>query len=198
MSPVDRGSQPGAWLDRFGVVGSAIWGFAEATLFFVVPDVMVGAVGLLRPRKVVLAALAAVGGALVGGTVLYLVARGTGPGLRDVMHGIPTITLSMLEEARRGLVEHGGVAMLQSQWIPYKLFVTEWGLLGWDLVALLGWTIVDRSSRILVVGLGAAVLGILMRRPIGAHPVLWSTAYLVAWAGFYAWYWTVLLPDRFG
>lgn len=198
MSLPEPGGRPGAWLERSGVAGSAIWGFAEATLFFVVPDVMVGAVGLLRPRKVVLAALAAVGGAALGGIILYLVARETGPGLRDVMDGIPTIRLSMLEEARRGLVEHGGVAMLQSQWIPYKLFVTEWGVLGWDLIALLGWTIVDRSSRILVVGLGAAVLGILMRRPITAHPVLWSTAYLAAWAGFYAWYWTVLLPDRFG
>jgi hypothetical protein len=179
--------------------GSAVWGFAEATLFFVVPDVIVGAVGLYRPKKAVAAGFAAVGGALVGGTVVYLLAAGLGHGLRDVMDAVPSIRPEMLMEARQDLLDLGGRAMFlgPSQSIPYKIYATEWSQLGWGLPVLLAWTIPDRAIRIVSVGLLMAGIGVIFRRHIQAHPRFWLVLYAGSWTVFYIVYWVLVLPKLF-
>jgi hypothetical protein len=179
---------------------SAAWGFSEGTLFFVVPDVIVGAVALYRPKKGLAAGVAAVGGALVGGSVVYLVATGLGDGIRDVMDAVPSIRPEMLIEARQDLLDYGGRAMFlgPSQSIPYKIYATEWSLLGWGLPALLAWTIPDRAVRIVSVGLLMAGAGVVFRRHIQAHPGFWLVLYAGSWTVFYFVYWVVVLPRLFG
>lgn len=198
VAPTPRWS--GAWLERFATSSSAAWGFAEATLFFVVPDVFVGAVGLYRPKKAVASGLAAVGGALVGGAAMYLVGRGVGDDLRQVMDAIPSIRPEMLDEARRDLLDRGGLAMLiaPSQGIPYKLYATEWSLLGWGLPALLAWTIPARAIRIVSFGLMMAGVGVVLRRRIENRPGLWLILYAGSWTIFYLVFWYLLMPARFG
>jgi hypothetical protein len=195
-----RPGWPGAWLERFGIWISATWGLAEATLFFVVPDVIVGAVGLYRPKKAVAAGVAAVGGALVGGTLVYLVGTGVGDGLRSVMDAVPSIRPEMLLEARQDLLDQGGRAMFlgPSQSIPYKIYATEWSLLGWGLPALLAWTIPDRAVRIVSVGLLMAGVGVIFRRHIQDHPGFWLVLYAGSWTVFYVVYWVLILPTLFG
>lgn len=191
---------PGAWLGRFGIWISALWGFAEATLFFVVPDVIVGAVGLYRPRKALAAGVAAVGGAIVGGTVVYLVGTGVGDGIRDVMQTVPSIRPGMLMQARQDLLDLGGRAMFlgPSPSIPYKIYATEWSLLGWGLPALLAWTIPDRAVRIVSIGLLMAGVGVIFRRHIQGHPRFWLVLYAGSWTAFYIVYWVLILPRLFG
>ena len=41
-----------------------VWGMAEATFFFVVPDVYLGFIALLHPRRALMATMMAVGGAI--------------------------------------------------------------------------------------------------------------------------------------
>ena len=72
------------WLGRFGLVLAAVWGFSEATLFFIVPDVIVGLIALHHPRKALWAGGAAVAGACVGGALLYAVGSQIGADLRSV------------------------------------------------------------------------------------------------------------------
>lgn len=188
------------WLERFGIVASAAWGFAEATLFFFVPDVAVGATGLIRPRRALAAAAAAVGGALIGGTILYLVTGAVGTEMRSVMDAVPSIRPSMLEEARLGLLEQGGFAMFLGpfQSIPYKLYVTEWTLMGGSLPSLIAWTLPARAVRILPFGLLMAGVGILLRRRLQARPGPWLALYLASWVAFYAVYWIIRIPAEFG
>lgn len=49
------------------VLASAFWGFAEATLFFVVPDVLLSAIALRDQLTAVRASFAAVLAAMIGG-----------------------------------------------------------------------------------------------------------------------------------
>ena len=62
----DRAGRRGA-LRALGVnLGAAVWGFAEATLFFIVPDVLLSWIALHAPRKALVACLWAVVGAPSG------------------------------------------------------------------------------------------------------------------------------------
>lgn len=187
--PLDRPALE-AWLDRFGVVASFVWGVAEATLFFFVPDVMVGAVALFRPRKALWAALAAIGGALVGGTLMYLVGRTMGPDLLRLVEGVPGIPPEMVSRVHADLLQHGGLAMSFAplQGIPYKLYVTQWSVFEWGLPAMLGWTIPARAIRIVPYALLVAGLGVFLRNQVRARPRLWLTLYLAIWTGIYVGY----------
>lgn len=57
------------------VLAAFAWGIAEATVFFLVPDVLVAAASAYRPEAGAAFALAALGGSLAGGLVTYLVSR---------------------------------------------------------------------------------------------------------------------------
>lgn len=188
------------WLDRASLTLCALWGFAEATLFFVVPDVVVGAVALFRPRRALSGASAAVGGAVLGGIALYVVGIAIDQDVRLLMNAVPAIPDAMIDAARTGLLDRGGFAMLigVSEGIPYKLYAAEWSLLDWGLPALVAWTIPARAIRIVLVGLVAAAVGTLLRQSISLRPVLWATVYAAGWAVFYATYWLILVPRRFG
>src|SRR2546426_560623 len=112
MSRTEPASPLGAWLDRWGTLACFLWGIAEAMVFFIVPDIIVGLVALYRPRKALRAAAAAIGGALLGGLALYLIARAIGPGMRTFVDGVPAIPHRMFPQAQRELTAHGGAAMV--------------------------------------------------------------------------------------
>lgn len=195
----DAVAQP-TWLDRSSLVLCALWGFAEATLFFVVPDVAVGAVGLFRPRRALLAAAAAVAGAVVGGISLCILGLTLGQEIRQVMDAVPAITPAMIDAAREGLLDRGGFAMFigVSEGIPYKVYASEWAVLGWGLPALVAWTIPARAFRIFLVALVAAAVGALFRGSISRRPTGWGAAYSSLWITFYVAYWFFVVPKRFG
>ena len=47
-----------------GTIAAALWGVAEATLFFVVPDVLVGWIALRGPRRTLVVWLGATAGGI--------------------------------------------------------------------------------------------------------------------------------------
>jgi membrane protein YqaA with SNARE-associated domain len=77
------------WLEHRGIPLCFAWGFAEATAFFVVPDVAVGAAALFSPRRKMASAVAAVSGTLVGGAVLYTAAARVGDPAVGLVRRVP-------------------------------------------------------------------------------------------------------------
>src|SRR2546421_6754568 len=61
-----------AWCSRYGWLAGFAWGFAESTVFFIVPDVGVAFIAAMSPRNWWKAALASIVGTLVGAVVLFL------------------------------------------------------------------------------------------------------------------------------
>jgi hypothetical protein len=53
---------------------AALWGLAEATLFFIVPDVWLTLITVWSPRKALIACLFALLGALAGGALMPSIA----------------------------------------------------------------------------------------------------------------------------
>ena len=73
------------------------WGFAEATLFFIIPDVIIGWAALSGWRSGLRMLLAAISGALAGGLVLYAVATARPAAALAAVEAVPFVHHAMIE-----------------------------------------------------------------------------------------------------
>jgi hypothetical protein len=166
------------------------WGFAEATLFFVVPDVWIGLLALFSWRTGLRAVAWAVVGALIGGALMY----GVGTQLvRDrsawLLDAIPAISPGMVERVEEEMREHGPSSMLLGplRGTPYKIYARTGGLQEQPLGVVLLWTIPARGARFVLVAAVSALYGWLVRR-ITSRTGWLLGPYLLAWTVFYAGY----------
>jgi membrane protein YqaA with SNARE-associated domain len=130
---------------------AAVWGFAEATLFFVVPDVALSFLAL-RSRQVALAAcLWAFAGALVGGTVMYSWGRASAVTAEAALEKVPAIDHRMIRRVRTELDEMGAGAVVLGplKTTPYKVYAVEAGARGVSPLAVLAASVPSRLGRFL-------------------------------------------------
>jgi membrane protein YqaA with SNARE-associated domain len=169
------------------------WGFAEATLFFVVPDVWIGLLALFSWRAGLRAVVWAVMGALVGGALMY----GVGAQFdREIsarlLDAVPAISLGMVERVEEEMRDHGPSSMLLGplRGTPYKISARTAGVQEQPLSTVLLWTIPARGARFVLIAAVSALYGWLVRR-ITSRTGLLLGPYLLAWTLFYAGYfWT--------
>ena len=87
---------------------AGLWGFAEATLFFIVPDVLLTWIAVRHgTRQAVMASFAAVAGAMLGGVVMYTWAVHDPALARTVVSAVPAIPASMISGVSAD-VQNGG------------------------------------------------------------------------------------------
>ena len=79
------------------LTGAALWGFAEATLFFLVPDVLLSAIALRRGRLAGVACLVALLGALPGGALLYRWGEREPVAARRALDRLPAISTTTID-----------------------------------------------------------------------------------------------------
>jgi len=178
---------------RSAAVVALGWGFAEATLFFVVPDVWIGLLALFSWRAGLRAVVWAVIGALAGGALMY----GVGAQLdRDIsarlLDAVPAISLGMVERVEEEMREHGPSSMLLGplRGTPYKIYARTAGVQEQPLSTVLLWTIPARGARFVLIAAVSALYGWLVRR-ITSRTGLLLGPYLLAWTLFYVGYfWT--------
>jgi len=177
------------------LVAAAAWGFAEATLFFVVPDVLLTWLAGFRPRVVWPAAFACLVGALLGGGLMFLCAQRDAAGMRNLLDAVPAISREFIAATGAGLQQDFGAQMLRGGFtgVPYKIMAVEAGADGQSLAGFLAWSVPARLSRwilLVLLGRGATVI---VRRCLqrGADRWLW-TLWAVGWSIVYAVYFTVM------
>lgn len=173
---------------------AAAWGFAEATLFFVVPDVLLTWLAGFRARLAWRAVMACLVGALVGGTLMFVLARSEPATARAWVAAVPAISEGFMAATGSALREDFGPAMLRAGFtgVPYKVLAVESGAEGQSFAAFLAFSVPARLSRwilLLLVAQGvAAFVRARVRRP---DRVLW-TLWAVGWGLVYAVYFTVM------
>jgi len=116
---------------------AAAWGFAEATVFFIVPDVLLTLLGLRDGRRATWACLWALCGALAGGTVMYAWGFVDVPSAENLLVRIPAIDEGMLGDVKRQMDQDGTMAILVGPILgrPYKIYATYAGATGVSLAA---------------------------------------------------------------
>lgn len=175
---------------------AAVWGFAEATFFFIVPDVFTSRVALTHPPRVaLLACVWAVGGALIGGHLLFVFAK-TNPAeaaqLLAALDVIPGISPAMIAATGEDIRLHGSGAFFTSAFggVPYKLCALQASSHGVGYTAFL---IASAGSRLLrfAVVTGFALLcrhWLLARFSRTVH----LCVHAATWSAFYGGYFYVM------
>src|SRR2546430_15300997 len=182
-----------AWCSRYGWLVGFLWGLAESTVFFIVPDVGVAFIAAMSPRTWWKAAVMSIVGTLVGALVLFLVIQlWLGPRAVQLLLWVPGIHPASLAIASTRISDHGAAALLEAafQGIPYKVFATQLTVAGVSLPVLLLWTTPSRALRLVPVAAIAGAGGRWLQSSLRRHFWLWVGAYAVFWVTFYAWYWS--------
>ena len=172
---------------------AGLWGLAEATLFFLVPDIWLTALAVRRGLKpALLACLAALGGALLGGLTMYGWGAADPQAARDMLDLVPAIDKAMIGQVRTALHEDGAMAIFLGPLlgIPYKIYAVEAAGAGIGLAVFLAVSVPARLLRFVVLTIVAwAISAALAGR---ASPRFRSGLLAGIWVAFYIVYFTGL------
>ena len=170
------------------------WGLAEATFFFIVPDVWLTVLGCRSIRAGLKAALAALLGALVGGLIMYAAGRTAPEAARAFVERVRGIQLGLIQKVEADLTERGLAAVLLGplRGVPYKIFAEEWGARRGSLPAFLAVSIPARGTRfglgVLLASAVARLIAPWTQRRAGTEMLILA----VCWIAFYSIYFAKL------
>ncbi len=172
------------------IIIAFLWGLAEATLFFLVPDIYLGLVALFNWRRGLWATAATVAGAIVGGAVMYALAANNSEAMIQLLGRIPLINADMVSGVGEQMRTEGLLAMVSGplQGIPYKIYAVQAGAGRLPLISFLLLTIPARLERILPVAVAGAVVGLVFKKFIQRRATLVVGAYGLMWLGVYVLY----------
>jgi membrane protein YqaA with SNARE-associated domain len=183
------------WLvGRPGVVLAFVWGLAEGTFFFVVPDVAISLAAMLRPARAWRHVLAATLGGLVGGALMFHWAMLDGEAARAAVARVPFVRAEMTGKVDAGYARHGlgAVYLGPLGGIPYKIYAVEAPkFVGRG--AFLASTVPARGYRFLAVWLFFGFAGSTLRRYLkrtDTQLLVWHGAF---WVVLYGVYWGRIL-----
>jgi membrane protein YqaA with SNARE-associated domain len=167
---------------------SAGWGFAEATFFFIVPDVLLTWFALSCTRKASWACLWTVIGALLGGTLMYSWAAHNATSAEDFLVRIPAINAEMVEKVG-DQVEQGGTKSLflgPFSGRPYKIYAVAAGDQDQGWISFLLISIPARLIRFLLLSwlVGWLCQCLFTRMPLRTKRLI----HLACWLTFYSWH----------
>lgn len=169
------------------------WGFAEATLFFIIPDVVLSWASLAGARDGVRALLAIIAGAVVGGLLMFTLAVKFPDQTRHAVASVPFVRTTMVNHVEREYETFGATALLRGpgNGIPYKIYaVTAPAHSGPATFALL--TIPARLQRLALSWLAFTALGWIFKNWIRRHRDTTALLFTIFWIIVYAIYWSVI------
>lgn len=185
--PIPSGTPGGGWQWL-----ALSWGFAEATFFFIVPDVFTSRLVLVRPRQGFAACLYSLGGAMVGGILLYFLGQDpkAADAIRSAVGWLPGINQELIEASRLGLEHYGVTALFIGvlSGIPYKLYAMHAAGAGLGAGVFIVSSVCARLIRFLLVTFMAWLLGTKLlpnlntRAKLRIHAGAWLVFYI-----FYFW-----------
>jgi len=175
------------WFDH---AVAATWGCAEATVFFIVPDLWTSWLALENPRRGFATTVSALTGALAGGAVTYQVARQMGQETtRQLLVSVPGISDPMVDQVERELDEQGWTALVlgPTRGVPYKIYARTLAHGNSPFGTFMALSVPARMGRFLAVTGGVAALGKLAERS-GFGKWAKRALFVGGWGAFYAWY----------
>jgi hypothetical protein len=168
-------------------IAAFVWGVAEATLFFFVPDVLLSYIGLKRGVKdAARASLIAAIGAGIGGAVMYLWSVNDPAAARAAVLAVPAISEAMAARAADAVAQNWFSATLLGPLTstPFKLYAILAPHAGASVPAFALASVLARLPRFLIVSIGVALIGRGLSRWLGERQLLWLL--IGAWLLFYA------------
>jgi membrane protein YqaA with SNARE-associated domain len=163
------------------------WGFAEATLFFLVPDVLLTWIALSDARAAWRACLWALAGALLGGLLMFAWGWFDHASALAALDYVPAVSAEMCEDVAEQLREDGARALFvgPATGTPYKIYAVQAPHADIDPPLFLLVSVPARLVRfVLVTGLAILLCRLTCRWPLRAHRL----GHVLIWIAFYGWY----------
>lgn len=127
-----------------------LWGFCEATFFFLIPDLLFSWLAINHYRQAGTALLFALIGALAGGSLMYLLSLQLDAELlSSFLLAVPFINDSMLTAVNQGMQQAPFSTLLTSGWTgtPYKVYAVFAGLHQTPFLLFIGTSLLMRLIR---------------------------------------------------
>jgi membrane protein YqaA with SNARE-associated domain len=172
-----------------------VWALAEATTFFVVPDVYLGLVALFNPRRLLPVLISALIGAALGGFVMFAWAHSAPGVVTAALARVPLVSQGMVDGAFRRLGREGLPAMLDAPWLgmPYKVYAAGAGVAGASPVGFVVVSVLARLERFLPAIAAAAAFGLRFRQAVRRHARLALSLYGLVWVVVYLAYYVYVV-----
>lgn len=150
------------------------WGFAEATFFFLVPDIYLTWLALRRPRALIYALPLTLLGALLGGLLMYGLGTNHARFCFELLDWLPAVGPGLIEESARQLRSQGDSALLLGSvtGTPYKLYALWAGAQDMGMIRFALISIPARLMRWCVLIALSYALGRAIRRYAGERVAL--------------------------
>jgi membrane protein YqaA with SNARE-associated domain len=176
----------------FPLLAAGLWGFAEATLFFVVPDVLLSATALRNPRSALRGCAIATLGAMIGGAVMYHWGATRPEVAVPIVAAVPAVGTAMMENAAAAMHERGVIAPILGPLTatPYKVYAVQAAAAGIPLWLFMVISPIARLPRFLLATLLAA--GAARALPRASSRTLFGI-WAATWIAIYAFLWRSLL-----
>ena len=163
-----------------------VWGFAEATVFFIVPDLLLtGALILFGLSAALRMAGAAALAASLGGAILLVLGAQDPELARAIVLSVPLIGDDLLARVQGEMLSGwpGHLMVGAISGAPFKIYAVEAGATGVPALAFILVGLVARFARFcLLIGLFCGV-GLILRRFGKAH---WDWRFFtIFWGGLY-------------
>jgi membrane protein YqaA with SNARE-associated domain len=172
---------------KWSIIIGFLWGFAEGTAFFIVPDVYLGLVALFNWQRGLRAMLAAIIGAMAGGSLMYNLAMNDLPAINLFLDQIPLINAEMVADIANKMQTDGLITMINGplRGVPYKIYAVQAGGQSLPYLIFLFMTILARIERLLPVTLLAGGIGKWFKDFIEKHTMFVVGAYILIWGIIY-------------
>ncbi|MFD2206474.1 hypothetical protein [Kiloniella antarctica] len=174
---------------------SFLWGFAEATFFFIVPDVFLSYLSVKYNLKTAIkSALFTLSGAFIGGVIIYHLGNSYSSDIIDYIDILPAISPAMIVTAKEDLEQFGILSILIGAFsgVPYKVFAAQAGQLSIPLISFIAIFIPARLIRWFQVIFIAQLIGNILLNHVSKKFVLW--AFFSFWVIFYSLFF-VFMPN---
>jgi membrane protein YqaA with SNARE-associated domain len=143
-------------------IAVACWAVAEATFFFIVPDVLI-TVAVLRfgLRAGIRLAIVAAVAAAVGGLAMWSWGHGNAEAARKAVLMVPAVGPDLLARAHREIAQNWFIHLVLGAvtGVPYKLYAVEAGARGLTPFLFVPASIAARLTRFLVAAGLTALMG---------------------------------------
>ena len=175
---------------RAGIALVGAWAFAEAIAWPIIPDVAIGLLALVVPRRTLMLFAFLVAGALAGTAVLYALTLAAPDAVEAMLLALPGISDSTLAAANQTVAAGNPTSIaLVGPGTPLKVYTFAWATGPATPLALAVGAVLNRITRIGPGLLVLAALGWFAPGFLRRHDRLMLAVYAAAYVVLYALYW---------
>ena len=177
-----------------GLALAFLWGLAEGTFFFIIPDVFLSLVAIFDLRSSWKHIVCALLGAALGGAILFHWAERSPAAAHAAVARVPFVRETMFTQVQYGFRKNGlrAMAIGSVSGLPYKLYAVEAPKYCSATTFLLA-SPPARAVRFLLVWFGFGAVAAWLRKSRGMRTATLLKIYAAIWFASYALYWGRIL-----